>query len=209
MRATFLTDKDRSEIEEKIKSSKLILASASNNLVNDNIVVLTPFKDVHVDDGMLICYETPFDSLNDRVSYVSINGADFVLCLMDGRPVCADDVYSAGDIVMIYTSNDGYDGSISGTIDQAAVLVGVLKKDSNVELTAENIIAALTYTPADANAVPKLTPDSIVDGLGYTPANKAETVSVSNYGTAGQFAVSDGNGGITWITILDSEEVAY
>lgn len=30
-----------------------------------------------------------------------------------------------------------------------------------------------------------------------------------NYGEAGQFAVSDGNGGITWRTLFEGEEVAY
>lgn len=30
-----------------------------------------------------------------------------------------------------------------------------------------------------------------------------------NNGTAGQFAVSDGNGGITWLTVNDGNEVAY
>lgn len=30
-----------------------------------------------------------------------------------------------------------------------------------------------------------------------------------DHGTAGQFAVSDGKGGITWKTLVEAEEVAY
>ena len=30
-----------------------------------------------------------------------------------------------------------------------------------------------------------------------------------NHGTAGQFAVSDGMGGIMWKTLVEAEEVAY
>lgn len=30
-----------------------------------------------------------------------------------------------------------------------------------------------------------------------------------DHGTVGQFAVSDGNGGVTWVTIADGNEVAY
>ena len=30
-----------------------------------------------------------------------------------------------------------------------------------------------------------------------------------NHGTAGQFAVSDGKGGIMWKTLVEAEEVAY
>lgn len=35
------------------------------------------------------------------------------------------------------------------------------------------------------------------------------TNSTPNYGTAGQFAVSDGNGGITWKTLVEAEGVDY
>lgn len=32
---------------------------------------------------------------------------------------------------------------------------------------------------------------------------------VVNQGTVGQFAVSDGKGGITWKTLIEAEEVSY
>lgn len=32
---------------------------------------------------------------------------------------------------------------------------------------------------------------------------------VVSYGIAGQFAVSDGQGGITWKTLVEAEEVSY
>lgn len=39
--------------------------------------------------------------------------------------------------------------------------------------------------------------------------NLPETDGTVNYGTAGQFAVSDGAGGITWQTINNGDEVNY
>lgn len=35
------------------------------------------------------------------------------------------------------------------------------------------------------------------------------TDGIPNHGTAGQFAVSDGKGGIMWKTLVEAEEVAY
>jgi hypothetical protein len=35
------------------------------------------------------------------------------------------------------------------------------------------------------------------------------TDGIPNYGTAGQFAVSDGKGGIVWKTLVEAEEVSY
>ena len=48
-------------------------------------------------------------------------------------------------------------------------------------------------------------------------ANRIATASVSlpktgdkaDHGTAGQFAVSDGKGGITWKTLVEAEAVSY
>lgn len=39
--------------------------------------------------------------------------------------------------------------------------------------------------------------------------SKLSLPSSNSYGTVGQFAVSDGNGGITWTTIVDGNNVAY
>lgn len=36
-----------------------------------------------------------------------------------------------------------------------------------------------------------------------------KTGDTPNYGTAGQFAVSDGKGGITWKTLVEAEGVMY
>lgn len=36
-----------------------------------------------------------------------------------------------------------------------------------------------------------------------------QTNNTLDHGTLGQFAVSDGNGGITWRTLVEAEEVAY
>lgn len=36
-----------------------------------------------------------------------------------------------------------------------------------------------------------------------------DDMGVVDYGEAGQFAVSDGNGGVKWVTIENGNEVAY
>ena len=38
------------------------------------------------------------------------------------------------------------------------------------------------------------------------PVNES---GINDYGLKGQFAVSDGNGGITWMTVIDGNEVGY
>lgn len=50
------------------------------------------------------------------------------------------------------------------------------------------------------------------DGIGQLSEEKVTLPTTSgapNYGTAGQFAVSDGNGGIAWKTLYEAEEVSY
>lgn len=47
-----------------------------------------------------------------------------------------------------------------------------------------------------------MTSENIEDTLGYTPLNGED-------GKEGQFAVSNGQGGISWRTITNAEEVDY
>ncbi len=57
-----------------------------------------------------------------------------------------------------------------------------------------------------------LTPDENQDLSMYATkeeVNKKVALPSSGNGTAGQFAVSDGNGGITWLTVVNGNEVAY
>lgn len=51
--------------------------------------------------------------------------------------------------------------------------------------------------------------DKTAQSLKRTKISLPVTNSTPNYGTAGQFAVSDGNGGITWKTIVEAEGVDY
>ena len=53
--------------------------------------------------------------------------------------------------------------------------------------------------------VADLTPEGIVEALGYTPVKMA----AEGNGIAGQFAVSDGLGGIMWVTIRNGNGVEY
>ena len=50
------------------------------------------------------------------------------------------------------------------------------------------------------------------DGIGQLSEEKLSiptTDSKPDHGTAGQFAVSDGKGGIVWKTLVEAEEVSY
>ena len=48
-----------------------------------------------------------------------------------------------------------------------------------------------------------------INNINDKKINLPETDGTVNYGTAGQFAVSDGAGGITWQTINNGDEVNY
>ena len=66
------------------------------------------------------------------------------------------------------------------------------------------------YQPLDENYIPETIArkDDIPDSVGVKLPTDSSTGDVL-YGTEGQFAISDGQGGITWITITDGNEVAY
>ena len=69
----------------------------------------------------------------------------------------------------------------------------------------------------------EVTKDSITAALGFMPPDPFTMMALSAmhvklpqdeetnplHGTAGQFAVSDGKGGITWVTLTDGNGVAY
>lgn len=69
-----------------------------------------------------------------------------------------------------------------------------------------NIDDTLTVSGAAADA--KVTGDRIAT-LNEEKMNLPQKNGVPNHGTAGQFAVSDGKGGIVWKTLVEAEEVAY
>ena len=56
-----------------------------------------------------------------------------------------------------------------------------------------------------------LTPDENTDLSDYATKEElnGKLDAPSSVGTAGQFAVSDGKGGITWLTVVNGNEVAY
>lgn len=51
--------------------------------------------------------------------------------------------------------------------------------------------------------------DAGINNINDKKINLPETDGTVNYGTVGQFAVSDGAGGITWQTINNGDEVNY
>lgn len=69
-----------------------------------------------------------------------------------------------------------------------------------VELTIESITQALGYTPANPNTIPSKTSQLI---------NDSNFATLTSTGTAGQFAVSDGTGGLTFKTIEQAEGVEW
>lgn len=50
---------------------------------------------------------------------------------------------------------------------------------------------------------------SEINTLGSDKVTLPKSNGVTNHGIAGQFAVSDGVGGIMWKTLVEAEEVAY
>lgn len=193
MRQTFLTDKDRSELEAKIAGARPVLATAT---LDNSAAILTAPKEIVAEDGLLICYTSPGNNVD--YSSICINGEWLGLYSTDEIPTfnTERDWFSTGDVIVaLVTTSDEY-----GLI---AVLVGVLKEGSGIKLTPETIIQGLGYTPANADAISKIDKESVIGALGYTPA------SLSTPGISGQFAISDGNGGIAWKTIHSAEGVAY
>lgn len=74
------------------------------------------------------------------------------------------------------------------------------EKGSDASVTFESITQALGYTPADDTKIPtKLS--QLLNDSGF--------VALTSTGTAGQFAVSDGAGGLTFKTIEQAEGVEW
>ena len=88
---------------------------------------------------------------------------------------------------------------------------------SNVDIVTLGMAAAYTNKVASklseemvksvTQAIAPIQED--VGNLESTKVSFPVTNSTPNYGTAGQFAVSDGNGGITWKTLVEAEGVDY
>ena len=51
--------------------------------------------------------------------------------------------------------------------------------------------------------------ESGIDELSKEKVNLPQENGNTSHGTAGQFAVSDGKGGITWKTLVEAEAVMY
>ena len=51
--------------------------------------------------------------------------------------------------------------------------------------------------------------DGQINELSQEKMNLPQDNGTPNHGTAGQFAVSDGKGGIMWKTLVEAEEVSY
>ena len=58
-------------------------------------------------------------------------------------------------------------------------------------------------------AAAKVHANNVAKELGKTKVSMPEQGDIVDHGTAGQFAVSDGKGGIVWKTLVEAEEVAY
>ena len=65
-----------------------------------------------------------------------------------------------------------------------------------------------TLTMSGAAADAKVAGDKI-NALTEEKMNLPQENGAPNHGTAGQFAVSDGMGGIMWKTLVEAEEVSY
>lgn len=74
------------------------------------------------------------------------------------------------------------------------------EKGSDANVTSDNIATALGYTPANPSTIPTKTSQL---------TNDSNFIALTDTGTAGQFAVSDGAGGLTFKTIEQAEGVEW
>lgn len=75
-------------------------------------------------------------------------------------------------------------------------------------LTEELYEEALENGQINENEI-YMTPDSNLSIFATKEELENKVTLSSGNGTIGQFAVSDGNGGITWLTVVNGNEVAY
>ena len=76
-------------------------------------------------------------------------------------------------------------------------------RTGNVNITKADIGLGNVENKSSATIRGELTSSNVTTALGYTPLSK------SSNGSVGQFAVSDGQGGVTWLTMTNAEEVQY
>ena len=104
--------------------------------------------------------------------------------------------------------------SDDATLDQLSEIVAYIKNNKslidsittdkvNVSDIVDDLLSEETNKPLSANQGVVL--KALVDEKVVLP----KSAGVVDHGTAGQFAVSDGNGGIMWKTLVEAEEVSY
>lgn len=82
-------------------------------------------------------------------------------------------------------------------------------RTGNVNITKANIGLGNVENKSSASIRGELTSSDVTTALGFTPANSSSALTKSTNGSVGQFAVSDGQGGVTWVTMTNAEEVQY
>lgn len=82
-------------------------------------------------------------------------------------------------------------------------------KLSGIESGANKTIIDDILSSTSKNPIQNKVINAEINNINDKKINLPETDGTVNYGTAGQFAVSDGAGGITWQTINNGDEVNY
>ena len=82
-------------------------------------------------------------------------------------------------------------------------------KLSGIESGANKTIIDEVLSSTSKNPIQNKVVNAETHNINDKKLNLPENDGTVNYGTAGQFAVSDGAGGITWQTINNGDEVNY
>lgn len=82
-------------------------------------------------------------------------------------------------------------------------------RTGNVILSKANIGLGNVENKSSATIRGEITSSNVTTALGFTPANTSNVLTKSSNGSVGQFAVSDGQGGVTWLSMTNAEEVQY
>lgn len=210
MSVTFLTNEDKTVIDQSVET----LDKKIDDLSVDDIDA----------SGVDVNNIHPSWTRNTITSSTGLVSASATRCLSSVIPVSAGEkiIADPADLKIFphaYDSEQNYfrltHAWIEGVYEYVATedlsirFVTAFMDDS--EITPEDVTVSIqTQLPHDRNLreeIGKLS-QTVTDDLSMK-VTLPLTDSTPDHGTAGQFAVSDGKGGITWKTLYEAEEVSY
>lgn len=119
------------------------------------------------------------------------------------------------NIMIVHSSNAEFNDDVQGTVIlepglyySIVVTTMTLGGTSVTEIRSSELKAFTEIFPVKV-IKDKLILEQSIEQLFEQKINLPQENGTPNHGTAGQFAISDGKGGIVWKTLVEAEEVAY